>query len=215
MDSRGDIYGLGATLYFLLTGRPPFVEDDPAKFFALVRDSEPISLQTLRPDLPPELIGLVAQMMDKDPNRRPATAFDVESTLISFCRPGTVPAQPMPVVVPMATPTSGVAFVDPVPEAAPAEEPADAWGVDPGTLAISQDTSDRPPRKRFATAAEKKRTRLLLLLGGLLHLTGIGLAIAWALGAFKSPPVPETTPPTQKQDEPHKTPKKQRQNPPS
>src|SRR4029078_11412818 len=103
-----------------------------------------------------------AEMRDKTPDRRPPTACDVESVLISFCRPGTVPPQPMPVVVPMATPTSGVVFIEPVPEAAPVEEPADAWGVDPGALALSQAALDRSPRPRIATAAEKKRTRLLL-----------------------------------------------------
>ena len=53
MDSRGDIYGLGATLYFLLTGRPPFIEDDAAQLLTLVRDTEPVPLQTLRRTCPP------------------------------------------------------------------------------------------------------------------------------------------------------------------
>ena len=79
----------------------------------------------------------------------------------------------------------------------------------PAALALSQAALDRSPRPRIATAAERKRTRLLLLLGGLLHLTGIWPHRRPALGAFNSQPVQENrNPPTQKQDEPHKTPKK-------
>jgi serine/threonine protein kinase len=213
-DARGDIYGLGATLYYLLTGRPPFVGDNPAELLNHVRDGEPTRLAALRPDLPPELIGLVGRMMDREPDRRPATAFDVEMALVPFCRPGTVPALPIPTVVTGAGPASGVAMAEVVPVAIPTEEPTEAWGVDPGAFAAVQETAAPSPRKRQTTAADKARTRLLLVLGGLLHLTGVGLLLAWALGAFNSSPPEEPTPPTHKKDEPPRTPKKQRSNTP-
>jgi serine/threonine protein kinase len=107
-EPRGDIYGLGATLYFMLTGRPPITAEDPTQLLERIRSETPTPLGRLRPDLPPELIDLVPRMMEKSPERRPASAFEVESALIPFCRPGTVPAQPMPHVMPMAAPGADV-----------------------------------------------------------------------------------------------------------
>ena len=72
MDSRGDIYGLGATLYFLLTGRPPFLGDDAAQILnAGPRWGTVHARRPCDPICPAELIGLVARMMDKEPDRRP------------------------------------------------------------------------------------------------------------------------------------------------
>ena len=211
-NERSDIYGLGATLYYFLTGRPPLAGVNPSELLLRVRDSQPISLSVLRPDLADELVALVGQMMEKDPSRRPATAQDVESALTPFCRPGTVPPQPPPSPVPMAAPASGVAIAEAVAAAVPVEESTEAWGVDPGAFAEVHATADAAPRKRATTDADKNRTRMLLFLGGLLHLTGVSLLIAWALGAFDSPPPPEEpSPPTQKKEEPHRAPKKHRQ----
>jgi hypothetical protein len=188
-DPRGDIYSLGATLYFLLTGRPPFASNDPTELLGLVRSAEPAPLATLRPDLPLELTALVARMMKKDPAQRPATAYDVEVALAPICRPGTGPATPAPLPVPMAAPDTGLPVAEAIPVAVPNTpdpEPVPDWGVADGTFSLA--TAGGPesaPRRRAATAAERNRTRLLLLLGGLLHVTGIALAIAWALGAFK------------------------------
>ena len=149
--------------------------------------------------------------MEKSPERRPASAFDVESALIPFCRPGTVPAQPMPHVMPMAAHGADVPVAEAVPEAPFAEEESNGWGVDSTPFAMSQ--SNGVPTAPRRTSSDRTRTRLLLVLGGLLHLTGVGLIIAWALGAFKTLPAENPTTPTQKQDEPDKLPKKVRQLP--
>jgi serine/threonine protein kinase len=213
-EPRGDIYGLGATLYFLLTGGPPFVAAEPAELLNLIRSALPTPLSELRPDLPPQLIGLVERMMEKSPERRPATAFDVESALSAFCRPGAVPAQPIPQVVSMTPAGADVPEAEVVPDAgsAQAEEDSDGWGVEGAPFAIGLGSGDGSvtPRRRESTRSDRARTRLLLVLGGLLHLTGVALVIAWALGAFKSAPVEESTQPPQIQEEPAKVPKKVR-----
>ena len=68
-DPRGDIYGLGSTLYFLLTGRPPFAANEPSELLDQIECVEPAPLAELRPDLPAELVSLVARMMEKSPDR--------------------------------------------------------------------------------------------------------------------------------------------------
>lgn len=194
----GDIYGLGGTLYFLLTGRPPFAGTG-AELANRIRSADPQPLSSLRPDVPADFSSLVGRMLVKQSDRRPHTAYDVEAALIKFCRPGSVP--PQPVAVPVAIPVSAVMVAHPVAEAAPAAaeatEPAndfgDGWGVAPNAFEQSQSSEPAKPRRRAMTSEEKARGRMLLILGGLLHLTAIGLLVAWLAGVFE--PAPDTTAP--------------------
>src|SRR5205814_7012056 len=89
-DPRGDLYGLGATLYYLLTGRPPYSGTGPEDTLQKLRADSPAPLSALRPDLQPELVQLVNRLTDSRPESRP-TAAEVESALGKFCRPGTAP----------------------------------------------------------------------------------------------------------------------------
>jgi serine/threonine protein kinase len=206
---RGDIYGLGATLYFLLAGRAPFWGDGPDELATKIRSAAPPSLAALRPDLPADFVALVGKMIEKSPDCRPATIAEVESALATFCRPGTAPA--MPEVVPMASPASS-AVKYPVVQATPvtvlsaADEPepeqADPWGVGSAALADAHADADRAPRKRRMSARDKGRTRMLVIFGALLHITWIGLLVAYLTGAFD-----RSTPPVDTSPEPKPTPK--------
>ena len=69
-----DIYSLGATLYHALVGRPPFLGDTAQAVLKQVVLDEPNSLATCRNDLPPEIITLVAQAMEKQQANRPQKA---------------------------------------------------------------------------------------------------------------------------------------------
>ncbi|MCA9176253.1 MAG: serine/threonine protein kinase [Planctomycetales bacterium] len=81
VDSRADIYGLGCTFYFLLTGRPPFHEGTLAQRIARHQSQEPEPISKLRPDVPPELERICAQMMRKRPEDRIQTAAEVQQLL--------------------------------------------------------------------------------------------------------------------------------------
>ncbi|GIW95149.1 MAG: serine/threonine protein kinase [Pirellulaceae bacterium] len=70
VDPRSDIYSLGVTCYHMLAGRPPFEGDSPLSVAVQHLQSDPVRLETLRPDLPPELCAIVHRMMAKNPADR-------------------------------------------------------------------------------------------------------------------------------------------------
>ncbi len=87
-DIRADIYSLGATLYFLLTGHPPFQADSLYDMYQahMSRDAAPLNF--VRPEVPAELAALVAKMMAKDPARRFQTPGEVAEALAPFFKKG-------------------------------------------------------------------------------------------------------------------------------
>ncbi|NNE01405.1 MAG: serine/threonine protein kinase [Pirellulaceae bacterium] len=84
VDLRADIYGLGCTLYFLLTGKPPFSDGTLAQRIAKHQTEMPTPIRQLRPDVPGELEGICVKMIQKDPAYRYQTATDVATVLEKF-----------------------------------------------------------------------------------------------------------------------------------
>ncbi len=85
VDIRADLYGLGGTLFYLLTGKAPFSHRDglDAKLRAHQTEEVP-DVRTLRPEVPEALVNLMRQLMAKDPADRPASAADVAAKLAPF-----------------------------------------------------------------------------------------------------------------------------------
>ncbi len=80
LDARTDLFSLGATLYFVLTGQLPY----PTQSFAELMDAwelEPMPPSTCAPDVPAELDDLVLAMLSVEPSMRPASAFEVMQRL--------------------------------------------------------------------------------------------------------------------------------------
>ncbi|MGH9676221.1 MAG: serine/threonine protein kinase, partial [Candidatus Acidiferrum sp.] len=88
VDIRADIYGLGATLYFLLSGQAPFPEGKAAQKLIWHQVKDPTPLDQLRADLPRELIGVVEKMLKKKPEDRYQTPGEVAAALEVFSRQG-------------------------------------------------------------------------------------------------------------------------------
>ena len=84
LDSRADIYSVGATLYFLLTGRAPFEEDGMVKMVAAVLQAQPVPPASLRPGLPRGLDAVVLRCLRKDRAQRYGDYADLREALQPF-----------------------------------------------------------------------------------------------------------------------------------
>ena len=70
IDERTDVYGLGAILYEILTGQPPFTGTDTAEVLRKVREGEPPPPAAVRPGTPPELAAVCMRALARDPAER-------------------------------------------------------------------------------------------------------------------------------------------------
>lgn len=92
VDARADIYGLGCSLYFLLTGHPPFTEGTLAQRLMQHQTTPPPSILKERPDAPTDLLAICAKMMAKKPADRQQTAAEVADDLTAWLRAHGFPA---------------------------------------------------------------------------------------------------------------------------
>jgi len=82
VDARADLYGLGCVAYFALCGQTVFARDKPMRILMAHVSEEPPHLATKAPGpIPPELAALVHQCLEKDPERRPASARGLRERL--------------------------------------------------------------------------------------------------------------------------------------
>ncbi len=81
VDIRADIYGLGGTFYFMLTGQPPFPDGTVTQKLLWHQSKAPKPITDYRPDVPPQLVAVVMRMLAKDPNDRFTTPADLIAVL--------------------------------------------------------------------------------------------------------------------------------------
>ncbi|MFO0912165.1 MAG: serine/threonine-protein kinase [Pirellulales bacterium] len=86
VDYRADIYSLGCTLYFLLTGHPPFPKGTLAQRVVKHQREEPPAIRVDRPDVPLALEDLCRRMMIKDPDQRIGSAQQVAEELVTWLK---------------------------------------------------------------------------------------------------------------------------------
>jgi tetratricopeptide (TPR) repeat protein len=101
--TKADLYSLGAMLYEMVTGRPPFVGDDSVSIIGQHINTPPVSPSWHRADLPPALETLIMQLLEKDPQKRPESATVVLQALEAI--------------------EAGKSKIEPSKEAAPTENP--------------------------------------------------------------------------------------------
>ena len=111
VDIRADIYGLGGTLYFMLTGSSPFPDGSIAQKLLAHQTLEPKPVREFRQDVPAELLAVLHKMMRKDPDKRYQTPHEVVEALAPWTgqpidRP---PDREMPDLCPAVAVLNGVA----------------------------------------------------------------------------------------------------------
>ena len=78
---RTDLYSLGSVLYAMLTGRPPFSGKRLTEVIDSLKRERPVPLELIDPELPGEVVSLVHDLLEKEPQRRPPTTLAVLNRL--------------------------------------------------------------------------------------------------------------------------------------
>lgn len=152
VDHRADIYSLGCTLYFLVTGRPPYNKGTLAQRIAMHQSKEPDSILDSRPDCPQGLVDICTKMMRKNPDDRFENCQEVMNVLKQFKEsPDTFRLDLPPPTPAMAIPVA-------------AKEPADKVMAEPRgefdiSTRIGDSQKDAIPVARPTRAPKIKRKR--------------------------------------------------------
>lgn len=93
--TQTDVFGLGAILYWLLTGRPPAFGETLTETLRSVVTCDPVALRTLRPGLPVDLETITLKCLEKEGRRRYASALEVAEELERWTRHEPIQARPI------------------------------------------------------------------------------------------------------------------------
>jgi serine/threonine-protein kinase len=225
VDIRADIYGLGCTFYYLLTGQVPFAGTTAMEKLLKHRCDDPVPLEQLRPEVPSAVAAVVHKMMAKRPEDRFQSPTEVVLALSRIAgsnvsaqalAPTTGGAGPIPAAIPLPgggapltapqtmpaldileTPLAPAAVANSAPETGGIWETLTDWrsADTPDVGATRGRRIERPWLQRFGPA-------LLLGVLGALCLAGMIFFIVHLLRPDESPPrrttkLPDDKPPTQ------------------
>ena len=170
LSTRADVYGLGATLFEALTGRPPFVGQTAQEVAAQNLSSNPPDVLSLRPDAPPALAGIVSRALAKDPAQRYPDMASLVKALGGLQLSAGQTTGPLP----------RAAVTPPIPAATPPPAPRPT-PVTPAPMPAAANVPPNYPPPRTPAAAPQPRRNRGLGWAGLLALLAL---LCLALAAF-------------------------------
>lgn len=194
VDARADVYALGATLYFLLAGHPPYPGTDLRHKLAAKQYTDPPPIHRLRPDVDVGLSSVIHTLLVRDPSGRCPSATDAAAALAPFAAaapdfpdrlfranrlssgdPSRENGAPLPITERLRRPERHAAS-----ETVDASPQTDALAKHPTELALTALTIDRPMATRLSTQRSFLPQALRwLVIVILAMLIGISLALAW------------------------------------
>jgi serine/threonine protein kinase len=169
VDGRSDLFGLGCTMYVLLTGRPPFPGDTDLERLVRRLKGPPVPITDFRPDLSAALVRVLGRFLARRPEDRFQTAAEAAEALLALMKDG---ASPPEVSHPASRPTELPGF-----DTAPEESPGMTSGAidwSPSSPALSDPSRHDTVLNDLHAMAVRHRGIVLLIV------VAFGLAVFFA-----------------------------------
>jgi serine/threonine-protein kinase len=176
VDTRADLWGVGVTLYTLLTGVRPFAAETPMQAYMLVLNSTPTPLGQLRPDLPAPFVAAVMRCLEKERESRFADVAELARALEAFA-----PEDAQGTAERVAKRLADKATV-------PLDPGLDAEGDDVPPDSTTTTRDDAPPMERRVLVQAGPGRRRAFVAAGAVALVG-----GYAALSMRSRPAPDST----------------------